>query len=182
MIGWMAWRLHRRGLIGFSVGGFLISLFYGFAFSQAAGTTAASQAAFGRSVSLVAKQFAFIVPLPVHPETLGGYVQYKWLSGAVVMMMIWAALAGVGVGRGDEERGITEQWIAGGVSRTRLMLTRSAAFGLVLLIACLASVLGVVVVAPVVHQDPNFTGEILKAISMAAGLFACSAISLLILQ
>ena len=65
MIGWMAWRLHRRGLIGFSVGGFLISLFYGSAFLQAAGSTAASQAAFGRSVSLVAKQFAFIVCLGV---------------------------------------------------------------------------------------------------------------------
>jgi putative exporter of polyketide antibiotics len=139
MIGWMAWRLHRRGLIGFSVGGFLISLFYGSAFLQAAGSTAASQAAFGRSVNLVAKQFAFIIPVPVHPETLGGYEQYKWLAGAIILMMIWAALAGVGIGRGDEERGITEQWIAGGVSRTRLLLARSAAFGLVLLVACSAS-------------------------------------------
>ncbi|HEY4864565.1 MAG TPA: ABC transporter permease subunit [Candidatus Dormibacteraeota bacterium] len=182
MIGWMAWRLHRRGLIGFSVGGFLISLFYGSAFLQAAGSTAASQAAFGRSVSLVAKQFAFIVPLPVHPETLGGYEQYKWLAGAIVMMMIWAALAGVGIGRGDEERGITEQWLASGVSRTRLLLARSAAFGLVLLVACVACVLGIVAIAPAVHQDPNFAGEMLKAVSMAAGLFTCYTIALLISQ
>jgi ABC-2 type transport system permease protein len=182
MIGWMAWRLHRRGLIGFSVGGFLISLFYGSAFLQAAGSTAASQAAFGRSVNLVAKQFAFIIPVPVHPETLGGYEQYKWLAGAIILMMIWAALAGVGIGRGDEERGITEQWIAGGVSRTRLLLARSAAFGLVLLVACVACVLGIVVIAPAVHQDPNFSGEMLKAVSMAAGLFTCYTIALLISQ
>jgi ABC-2 type transport system permease protein len=182
MIGWMAWRLHRRGLIGFSVGGFLISLFYGSAFLQAAGNTAASQAAFGRSVSLVAKQFAFIIPVPVHPETLGGYEQYKWLSGAIILMMIWAALAGVGIGRGDEERGITEQWIASGVSRTRLLLARSAAFGLVLLVACVACVLGIVAIAPAVHQDPNFAGELAKAVSMAAGLFTCYAIALLISQ
>jgi putative exporter of polyketide antibiotics len=182
MIGWMAWRLHRRGLIGFSVGGFLISLFYGSAFLQAAGSTAASQAAFGRSVSLVAKQFAFIIPVPVHPETLGGYEQYKWLAGAIVMMMIWAALAGVGIGRGDEDRGITEQWIASGVSRTRLLLARSAAFGLVLLVACVACVLGIVAIAPAVHQDPNFAGEMLKAVSMAAGLFTCYTIALLISQ
>jgi ABC-2 type transport system permease protein len=182
MIGWMAWRLHRRGLIGFSVGGFLISLFYGSAFLQAAGNTAASQAAFGRSVSLVAKQFAFIIPVPVHPETLGGYEQYKWLSGAIILMMIWAALAGVGIGRGDEERGITEQWFASGVSRTRLLLARSAAFGLVLLVACVACVLGIVAIAPAVHQDPNFAGELAKAVSMAAGLFTCYAIALLISQ
>src|SRR3984893_5876495 len=182
MIRWFAWHLHRRGLIGFTVGGFVISFFYGAAFTQAAGTTAASQAAFGRTVNLVAKQFAFIIPVPVHPETLGGYEQYKWLSGAIVLMMIWASLVGAGVGRGDEDRGITEQWIAAGVSRTRLILARSAAFGLVLLVACLASVLGIVAVAPAVHQDPNFAGEMLKAVSMAAGLFTCYAIALLISQ
>jgi ABC-2 type transport system permease protein len=182
MIRWIAWRLHRRGLIGFSVGGFLISFFYGFAYIQAAGTTAASQAAFGNSINLVAKEFAFLIPVPVHPETLGGYEQYKWLAGAIILMMIWAALAGVGVGRGDEERGITEQWIAGGVSRTRLLLSRSAAFALVLLVACLASVIGIVAVAPAAHQDPNLAGSILKALSMFAGLFTCYAIALLVSQ
>src|ERR1700694_3583487 len=182
MIGWMAWRLHRRGLIGFSVGGFVISVFYGFAYLQAAGTTAASQAAFGNSISLVAKQFAFIIPLPVHPETLGGYEQYKWLSGAIVLMMIWATLAGVGVGRGDEDRGITEQWIAGGISRTRLLLARSSAFAVVLVVACFGSVVGISAVAPAVQQDPNLAGEILKAVSMVAGLFTCYTIALLVSQ
>jgi ABC-2 type transport system permease protein len=182
VIGWMAWRLHRRGLLGFGGGGFLISVLYGFAYLQAAGTTAASRAAFGHSISAVAKQFAFLIPVPVHPETLGGYEQYKWLSGAIVMMMIWAAIAGVGVGRGDEERGLTEQWLAAGLSRTRLVLARSAAFGLALLVACVASTLGIAVVAPVVQQDPNFAGELGKAVSMAAGLFACYAIALLISQ
>ena len=182
MIRWFAWHLHRRGLIGFTVGGFVISFFYGAAFTQAAGTTAASQAAFGRSVNLLAKQFAFVVPLPVHPETLGGYEQYKWLAGAIAMMMIWAGLAGVGVGRGDEERGLTAEWLASGVSRTRLVLARSAAFSVVLVLACLGSVLGIVAVAPTVHQDPNVAGELGKAVSMAAGLFAGYALALLISQ
>ncbi len=182
MIRWMAWRLHRRGLLGFSVGGFLISLFYGAAFLQAAGTTPESQAAFGRSVNAVAKQFAFIIPVPVHPETLGGYEQYKWLAAAIIMMMIWAVVAGVGVGRGDEDRGITEQWLAAGLSRARLLLARSAAFGLSLLIACVMCVLGISVIAPAVHQDPNVAGELGKALSMFVGLFACFAIALLISQ
>jgi ABC-2 type transport system permease protein len=182
MIRWMAWRLHKRGLLGFSVGGFLISVLYGSAFLQAAGTTAASRAAFGRTVDLAAKQFAFIIPVPVHPETLGGYEQYKWLAGAVIMMMIWAALAGITVGRAEEDRGITEQWLAGGVSRTRLLLARSAAFGLVLLVACFASVLGISAIAPSVHQDPNLAGELGKGIAMWAGLFACYTLALLISQ
>jgi ABC-2 type transport system permease protein len=178
----MAWRLHRRGLLGFGVGGFLVSAFYASAYQQAAGTTVASRAAFGRATSLVASQFAFIIPLPVHPETLGGYEQYKWVSGAVIMMLVWAALAGAGIGRGDEERGLTEQWIAAGVSRTRLLLARSSAFGLVLGAACLASVLGISVIAPSVHQDPNLAGVLLKALSMTAGLFLVYAIALCVSQ
>jgi len=182
MIRWMAWHLHRRGLLGFSIGGFLISFLYGLSYRSAAGTTAASQAAFGRSVSLVARQFAFIVPLPVHPETLGGYEQYKWLSGAVVIMALWAGLAGVGIARGEEARGLTEEWMSAGISRTRLLLSRSAAFGLVLLVACLASVLGIAAVAPLVQQDANIWGEIGKGVSMTAGLLACYALALLIAQ
>ena len=178
----MAWHLHRRGLLGFGIAGFLISFAYGSAFQQAAGTTAESQAAFGRSVNLLAKQFAFIIPVPVHPETLGGYEQYKWLAGAIVMLMIWAGLAGVGAGRGAEDRGLTEQWLASGVSRTRLLLERSAAFGLALAVACLASALGISAIAPLVHQDANVVGEIGKAVSMGAGLFTCYAIALLVSQ
>jgi ABC-2 type transport system permease protein len=98
------------------------------------------------------------------------------------MMMLWAGLAGVGVGRGAEDRGLTEQWLASGLSRTRLLLARSAAFGGVLLIACFASTLGISAVAPAVHQDPYIAGELGKALSMAAGLFTCYAIALLISQ
>ena len=182
MIRFLVWRMHRRGLVGFGAAGLLLGVFYGAAFIQAAGTTAASQAAFGRSLSLVGSQFAFLVPPPVHPETMGGYEQYKSLSGLVIVLMLWAALAGVAAGRGDEDRGLTEQWLAAGVSKARLLLSRSAAFGLVLLAVCVASVLGIAAVAPAAHQDPNLGGEVGKAVSMAAGLVAGYGVALLVSQ
>jgi putative exporter of polyketide antibiotics len=150
MIRWMAWKLHRRGFLGFTVGGFLISFAYGGAYASAAGTTTASRAAFGQAISAVAGQFTFLIPVPIHPETLGGYEQYKWISGAIIMMMIWAAVAGIAIGRGEEDRGLTDEWIASGVSRARLLLSRSAAFLAVLTIACFASTLGISAVAPLV--------------------------------
>jgi ABC-2 type transport system permease protein len=178
----MAWHLHRRGFLGFTIGGFLISFAYGGAYAQAAGDTTASRAAFGQAISAVAGQFTFLIPMPIHPETLGGYEQYKWVSGAIVMMMIWAAVAGIAVGRGEEDRGLVDEWLAGGVSRVRLLLSRSAAFGLVLFVACLASTIGISAVAPLVQSDPNVGGEIGKALSMTAGLFCCYTIALLISQ
>ena len=51
MIRWMAWHLHRRGLLAFTIGGFLISVAYGGAYASAAGTTTASRAAFGRCLT-----------------------------------------------------------------------------------------------------------------------------------
>ncbi len=182
MIRWTAWHLHRRGLLGFGIGGFLVSFAYGGAYLSAAGTTTASRAAFGHSIDLVAGQFAFLIPVPVHAETLGGYEQYKWLSGAIVMMMIWAAVSGIAVGRAEEDRGLTEEWLASGVSRSRLLLSRSAAFGLVLLVACFASTLGISAIAPFVQSDPNVAGELAKALSMTVGLFCCYAIALVISQ
>lgn len=182
MIPWLAWRLHRKGLVGFSLAGFLLAFFYGAAFIQAAGSTAASHAAFGRAISLTAGEFAFLVPPPVHPETMGGYVQWKLLAFWTDMLMVWAALAGVWAARGDEDRGLVEQWLVAGVSRTRILLARSAAFGLVVLAACLATVLGIVLAAPLAHQDPNVAGELGKGISMAAGVLAAYGIALFVAQ
>ncbi len=181
-VAWMAWKLHRRALLGFGIGGFVFAFSYGFAFLQAAGSTAASQAAFGRAVLLVAKQTAFLVPVPVHPETLGGYEAYKLLAFGIVLLMIWAGIVAVAVARAEEDRGITEEWLAAGLSRGRLLVLRSAAFLVVLTAVSVASVLGISAVAPIVQQDPNVAGELLKALSMTCGIFAGYAIALFIAQ
>src|SRR3984893_3623531 len=182
MIRWMAWRLHWRGLFGFTIGGFLISFCYGGAYASAAGSTTESRAACGRAIAAVANQFAFLIPVPVHPETRGGYEQYKWIAAAIILMMIWAAVAGIAVGRGEEERGLTDEWLATGVSRARLVTRRSAAFGLVLTVACFASTLGISAIAPLVQSDPYVAGELGKALSMTFGLVCCYTIALLISQ
>ena len=182
MIRWMAWRLHLRGLLGFTIGGFGVSFAYGGAYASAAGSDTESRLAFGQAISSVASQFAFLIPPPVHPETLGGYEQYKWISGAIIMMVIWAAVAATAAGRAEEERGLTEAWLASGVSRRRVLLSRSAAFGLVLTGACFASTLGISAVAPLVQSDANVAGELGKALSMAVGLFCCYSLALLVSQ
>jgi ABC-2 type transport system permease protein len=181
-IRWMAWHLHRRALLGFGIAGFVISFSYGPVFLQAAGTTAAAQAAFGRAVLLVAKQTAFLVPIPVHPETLGGYEQYKLLAFGILLLMLWAGIVAVGIARGEEVRGVTDEWLAAGLSRSRLVVARSAAFLVVLAIVSVVTVLGISAVAPLVQQDPNIGGELLKALSMTCGVFAGFTLALLVAQ
>ncbi len=77
---------------------------------------------------------------------------------------------------------LTDEWLASGISRARLLFSRSAGFGLVLTVACFASTLGISAVAPLVQSDPNLGGELGKALSMTVGLFCCYTIALLISQ
>lgn len=182
MIRFFLWKKHRRGLLAWTLGGFFLAFFYGLAYLQAAGTTLEQQLEFGRVTVVAAKEFAFLIPVPVHPETLGGYEQFKWLAFATDMMIFWAALVGVGVARGDEDKGLTEEWLAFGVSRTRYLVARSAAFLLAATAACFGATLGVSAVAPFVHQDANLLGEIGKAVSMTAAVFCAYTIALLIAQ
>lgn len=51
------------------------------AYETVAGKTPAAQAAFGAQTTALARQIAYLLPLPVHPETLAGYVQWRVFGG-----------------------------------------------------------------------------------------------------
>jgi ABC-2 type transport system permease protein len=64
----------------------------------------------------------------VQLDTMGGYLTWRDFSTVGIIYAIWAMLAATGAGRGDEEKGLTETWLAAGVSRARWLATRAAAF------------------------------------------------------
>lgn len=124
-------RLHRTGFMAVAAIGMLITLAQAAAFAQAAGSTEAERQIFGRQMTLIAHQFVYLIPLPVHPETLGGYVQWRAYGILALVFGIWALLAAAGAVRGDEERGLTDGWLAAGLSRSRLVAARIVGFGAV---------------------------------------------------
>ncbi len=124
----LALRSHRTSVVVMAVIGALGGALNAAAFVQLAGTTAAERAAFGREMELLGKQLAYLLPDPVQLDTLGGYLTWRAFGLLSLVFSIWAILASTGAGRGDEEKGITEQWLAAGVSRARWLLTRSVGF------------------------------------------------------
>src|SRR5258708_3749849 len=62
-------------------------------------------------------------------------------------------LAATGAGRGDEEKGLTGEWLATGISRARWLATRTAAFVLVT-IASLIVTLAVTALGAALANDP----------------------------
>jgi ABC-2 type transport system permease protein len=132
----MLLRTHRGGFISVTALGSLAGSVQALAYNAAAGTTPAQQQAFGRSVEVLGRQLYYLLPLPIRPDTLAGYVEWRGLGSLPLFFGLWALLSGVGGTRGDEDRGLVETWLAAGLSRWRFLLARFGVFAL----AALASV------------------------------------------
>jgi putative exporter of polyketide antibiotics len=133
----LALRSHRTGAIVVAVISGLAGLLNGVGFIQLAGTSPAERHAFAAQMEVLGKQLSYLLPAPIQLDTVGGYLTWRSFSTVAFVYAIWSLLAGTGAARGDEERGLAETWLAAGVSRVRLLLTRSAGFAL----ACAASIL-----------------------------------------
>jgi ABC-2 type transport system permease protein len=123
----MALRGHRTG---FLLGGTLACsalLAPAATFTAAAGSTPGDRAVFGLRMQAIANEVAYILPLPIQPETIGGYLQWRGYGLLSIIFGIWALLAASGA-RADEECGLVDFWLAAGLSRPRLIATRFAAF------------------------------------------------------
>src|SRR5215472_7845914 len=123
----MALRTHRTGFLLGGTLAFSALLAPAATFTAAAGSTPGERAVFGLRMQAIANEVAYMLPLPVHPETIGGYLQWRGYGLLSIIFGIWALLAASGA-RGDEERGLVDLWLAAGLSRPRLVATRFAAF------------------------------------------------------
>ena len=170
------------GILTVSAVGILTGSVQGTAFAAVAGRTAASQAAFGAQTMALARQIAYLLPIPVHPETLAGYVQWRVFGGLPLYLLIWATLSASGAGRGDEERGLVEAWLAAGVSRPRLLLWRAALFVAGSLLFALLTGLAAEAGATAAGSPLAVTGLLGEAVALSALAGCCYAIVLLVAQ
>lgn len=131
----LSWRLQRVGLIGMTGFGVFYGLIQAAAYNSVAGSTAASRLAFGQQMETAGRQFSLFLPLPHGVETISGYIQWRVYGALPLLFGFWALLSAAGASRGDEERGLVEEWLAAGVGRIRYVVTRFLAFALTAVIA-----------------------------------------------
>jgi ABC-2 type transport system permease protein len=132
----IALRLHRTAWLSLSALGAVYGAGQALSFPAIVGPSLVARAQFGQQMAALGRQVSYLAPLPVRADTLGGYLQWR-LYGALLPIVFgfWGFMAGSGAIRGDEERGVLEHWLAGGVARGRLIWTRFLAFGLVAIAA-----------------------------------------------
>jgi ABC-2 type transport system permease protein len=121
-------RLHRVGLIAMAYFGIFYVLVNSAAFPLIAGRTRALQETFGHSVTLLGAQFSWLLAAPLRPDTPAGYLQWRGYGFFAIVFAAWGLLSACGAVRRDEDRGLVESWLASGVSRLRLLVSRSTFF------------------------------------------------------
>jgi len=149
----LALRSHRTGAIATAAIGALAGILNAVAYVQIAGANPADRAAFAHSMELMGRQLSYLLPQPVQLDTMGGYLAWRDLSVIAIVYPVWALLAATGAGRGDEEKGLTEAWLAAGVSRVRWLGVRAAAFVVVAAVS-LAVTLAATELGTVIANDP----------------------------
>jgi len=175
-------RFHRTGMISTAAIGAFSGMLQSLGFQAVVGTSESARQQFGLQMQLLGRQLSYLVPLPVHPETLAGYVQWRAFGFFPVIFGFWALIAGSGAIRGDEDRGLLELWLASGTSRARVTAARTGAF----VIAVAASILVVLVLtglgATIVGSPLPIEGLLADGAALLAVTVACFALALLIAQ
>jgi ABC-2 type transport system permease protein len=168
------------GLVALVIGGVLGAVLNTIAFVQIAGTTTAERAAFAQQMSVLGAQLSYMLPAPVRIDTLSGYLEWRLFGFIVLVFGIWAAISASGSGRGDEERGLVEQWLAAGVGRARYLVTRVAVFAAIATVAIGAMQLSILLSA---GGEPLAASDLLAmGVNLLATTLCCYGISLVIAQ
>lgn len=130
----IAWRLQRLDLAGLTLFGALYGLLETAAYT-AAGSTVAQRMAFGHQYETLGRSMTYLLPVPVRLDTIGGWEQWRVYAVPPILFLFWAAIAATGALRGDEGRGLLEEWRSAGVGVWRYAAYRFGVFSLASLIA-----------------------------------------------
>jgi putative exporter of polyketide antibiotics len=178
----VAFRSHRTGLIVMSSLSILTGVLNAAAFEQLAGNTPADRAVFGQQMELLGKQLSYLLPDPVQLDTMGGYLTWRAFGILALIFSIWAILGATGAGRGDEERGLVEHWLAAGVSRLRWLVTRTAGFLAASVIALVLTLGATALVAAGLNDPLPAGGVVLEGIEILGVTLVAFGIGLAIAQ
>lgn len=175
-------RLHRIGLIAMAYFSIFYMLVNSAAFPLIAGKTRAAQEAFGHSVTVLGATFAWLLPLPIRPDTAAGYLQWRGYGFFAILFAAWGLFSACGAVRRDEDRGLVESWLSSGISRLRLLATRSMFFAAlsveIVTVAGVAGWLGCVIAG----TPADVAGLVGESAALWALTLACFGIGLVVAQ
>ena len=174
-------RAHRWALAGVAFLGFVSPYSTGASYLAAAGT-AAARATFGRQTLSLGPQLAYLIPLPLRPDTVDGYLWWKGLAWMTLVFAAWGLAAATGLIRNEEERGLLETWVASPLGRGRLVLARAAAFTVVAVVAVVITGLGTAAGVSVGKASIGFAALVEQGLPLLGITLVCFGVGLVAAQ
>jgi ABC-2 type transport system permease protein len=178
----IAFRLGRPGAIAAAALATVGAIAQPLAFATLAGNTPAERALFGQQMELLAGQLTYLLPLPHGLGTMAGWIEWRALGFLEVVVGFWAVMAASGAGRGDEERGLVEHWLAQGVSRGRYIASRIVTFAVLASVVAALAVTAAFVGAAIVNDAVPAGALALQGIALVGLVLCCYAVALLAAQ
>jgi ABC-2 type transport system permease protein len=161
--------------------GFISPYASGSTYLAAAGT-AAARATFGRQTIALGPQLAYLIPLPLRPDTVAGYLWWKGLTWLTLVFAAWGLAAATGLIRNEEERGLMETWLASPLGRTRLMLSRAAAFTVAAAVAVVITGLGTAAGVSSAKASIGFSALVEQGLPLLGIALVCFGVGLVAAQ
>ncbi len=175
-------RLHRVGAIAMAYFSIFYVLVNSAVYPLIAGKTRIAQEAFGVEITSLGAQFAWLLPVPIRPDTAAGYLQWRGYGVFAIVFAAWAVMSACGAVRRDEDRGMVETWLATGISRMRLLATRALFFALLsaalVVVAGFSGWLGCLIAG----SPAPVAGLVGESAALWGLTLACFAIGLLVAQ
>lgn len=175
-------RLHRTATLWMGASLALIAAGQGPGYVRVAGATARSRARFAAAMEPIGRQMSFMLPPADRLDTVGGFVQWRAFGMFGLVMALWGVLAGTGATRGEEDRGLTEQWLCAGRSRVEVLLSRSLGFVLSSTLASLVCVTAAQLGARSAGEPIALSGLLGQAAALEGLTVACFGLAALVSQ
>ncbi|MBM4434214.1 MAG: hypothetical protein FJ028_03720 [Chloroflexi bacterium] len=178
----LALRSHLAGFLATTLIAVLTAFANALAYGQLAGDTPLERALFARQMELVGRQLSYLLPLPSELETLSGFLQWRMFGITALVYGFWALLAACGAGRGDEERGLVEAWLATGITRLRWIVARVVAFLCAAALSIALMMAAALAGSMLVEETLSVRALALQGVALLAVTAFCFAWSLLVAQ
>jgi putative exporter of polyketide antibiotics len=177
----LALRSHLFGLIATCVIALLLGLTNTIGYAQIAGSDPQQRLIFAQQMELIGRQLTYLLPAPLQLETLAGYLHWRVFGTLPLIFGFWGVLAASGV-RGDEERGLVEQWLATGVPRLAYIATRVAGFAVACAVTVAVLVLSLILGAQIGGDPLDVGATFAEGAALLAVSLTCFAFALVVAQ
>jgi len=175
-------RLQRIGLIGMTAFGVFYGILQATAYKSAAGTTEASRAALGQQLETFGRSLTYLLPIPQRLDTIGGYMHWRVYGAVPLLFAFWAIMSASGATRGDEERGLIDEWVSAGAGPWRYIAARFGGFLIAAIVSVAATSAAIDVGAIAAGSALGTTAVVEQSLAVLAVTLACYAVVMVVAQ